>query len=139
IPIVVYVIGTVLIPAYVTSFIVKPNELGRETPYIEQNIAWTRRAFGIDRIEQRNYDAENTAEAFALSDNRPTLENIRLWDWRALKDTLTQTQAICTCYDFTDVGVARYLIAGQQRQMVPALRDINAEKQREHRRHWIDG
>ena len=138
IPIVVYVIGTVLVPAYVTSFIVKPNELGRETPYIEQNITWTRRAFGIDRIEQRDYDAENTSEAFALSDNRPTLDNIRLWDWRALKDTLTQIQAIRTYYDFTDVDVDRYTIDGQKRQMMLATREINSEKLPEQSRNWVN-
>src|SRR5262249_13271611 len=53
IPLVVYVVGTVIVPAYVTAFVVKPNELGRETPYITHNIEWTRRAFGIDRMEQK--------------------------------------------------------------------------------------
>src|SRR6185436_2759208 len=55
-PIVVYVIAGMLVPAYVTNFVVKPNELGRETPYIDHNIAWTRSAFGLDKIEQRNFE-----------------------------------------------------------------------------------
>ncbi|HLE62935.1 MAG TPA: UPF0182 family protein, partial [Pyrinomonadaceae bacterium] len=50
IPVAVYIIGVVIVPAYVQSFIVKPNELGRETAYIEHNITWTRRAFGLDQI-----------------------------------------------------------------------------------------
>src|SRR6185295_6493753 len=62
IPVVVYVVGAVIIPGYVTSFVVKPNELGRETPYIEHNITWTRRAFAIDKIEQRNFDVDNSTE-----------------------------------------------------------------------------
>ncbi len=138
IPLVVYVIGGVLIPAYVTSFIVKPNELGRESLYIQRNIEWTRRAFGIEGIEQRSFDAENTAEAFALAENRSTLENIRLWDWRALKDTLTQIQAIRTYYDFTDVDVDRYVIGGQKRQMMLATREINTEKLPEQSRNWVN-
>ena len=72
IPVVIYVIGTVLVPGYVTNFIVKPNELGKETPYIKHNIAWTRRAFGIDKIEQRNFDAKTTTESFDLPNNRAT-------------------------------------------------------------------
>ncbi len=138
IPAVVYIIATVLVPAYVTNFIVKPNELGRETPYIEQNIEWTRRAFGIDRIEQRNFDAESAVETFDLQNNRPTLDNIRLWDWRALKDTLTQIQAIRTYYDFTDVDVDRYQIGGQKRQMMLATREIDAEKLPPSSRNWVN-
>ncbi len=113
IPLAVFIIAVFIIPAYVQNFIVKPNELERETPYIDQNITSTRRAFGIDRIEQRSFDAEISTEAFSLQDNRATLDNIRLWDWRALKDTLTQIQAIRTYYDFTDVDVDRYIIEKQ--------------------------
>jgi hypothetical protein len=138
IPLAVYLIGTVLVPAYVTSFIVKPNELGRETPYIEQNIIWTRRAFGIDRIEQRNYEAENSIEAFDIQNNRPTLDNIRLWDWHALQDTLKQIQAIRTYYDFPDVDVDRYQIGGQGRQVMVAARELNDTKLPEASRNWIN-
>ncbi|MEO8435930.1 MAG: UPF0182 family protein [Pyrinomonadaceae bacterium] len=138
IPVVVYTIGIVLIPAYVTNFIVKPNELGRETPYIEYNIAATRRAFGIEGIELREFEAENSVEALNLGANRPTLDNIRLWDWRALKDTLKQTQAIRTYYDFPDVDVDRYGLGGQQRQMMVAAREMDTTKLPESSRNWIN-
>jgi uncharacterized protein len=122
----------------VTSFVVKPNELGRETPYINYNMAATRAAFGIERIEQRAFDANTTADASDLQGNRPTLDNIRLWDWRALQDTLTQIQAIRTYYDFTDVDVDRYLIAGQKRQMMIGTREINVDKLPESSRNWVN-
>ena len=138
IPIAVYVVGVVIVPAYVTSFIVKPNELGRETPYIIHNIAATRTAYGIDRIEQRNFDANTTADASDLQGNRATLDNIRLWDWHALKDTLSQIQAIRTYYDFTDVDVDRYLIGGQKRQMMIGTREINVDRLPESSRNWIN-
>src|SRR2546425_3711004 len=138
IPVVVYVIGALIIPAYVTSFIVKPNELGRETPYITHNIAATRTAFGIERIEQRAFDANTTADSSDLQGNRPTLDNIRLWDWRALKDTLSQIQAIRTYYDFTDVDVDRYVIGGQKRQMMIGTRELNVEKLPESSRNWVN-
>ena len=138
IPIAVYIVGVVIVPAYVTSFVVKPNELGREGPYIEHNITWTRRAFGLDGIEQREFDAENSVEALNLDANRPTLENIRLWDWRALQDTLKQIQEIRTYYDFPDVDVDRYRIGGQMRQMMLAAREIDGEKLPEQSRNWIN-
>jgi len=138
IPVAVYVIGGVLVPAYVTNFIVKPNELGRETPYIEHNITATRRAFGIDRIEQRNFAADTSIEAFDIQNNRATLDNIRLWDWRALQDTLKQIQAIRTYYDFPDVDVDRYQIGGQGRQVMIAARELNDSKLPEASRNWIN-
>src|SRR5436190_9306075 len=138
IPIAVYVVGVVIVPAYVTSFIVKPNELGRETPYIIHNIAATRTAYGIDRIEQRNFDANMTADASDLQGNRATLDNIRLWDWHALKDTLSQIQAIRIYYDFTDVDVDRYTIGGQNRQMMIGTREINVERLPESSRNWVN-
>jgi uncharacterized protein len=137
IPVAVFVVGVFLVPAYVTSFIVKPNELGRETPYIEHNIAWTRRAFGLEQVELRDYQAESSVEALELAANKPTLDNIRLWDWHALQDTLKQIQAIRTYYDFPDVDVDRYRADGNHQMMV-AAREIDVAKLPESSRNWIN-
>ncbi|HEV7857490.1 MAG TPA: UPF0182 family protein [Pyrinomonadaceae bacterium] len=137
-PIVVYVVAVVLVPGYVTSFIVKPNELGRETPYIEHNINWTRRAFKLDQIEMRDFEADISSQGFDLNSNRSTLDNIRLWDWRALQDTLRQIQEIRTYYDFPDVDVDRYTVGGQKRQMMLAAREIDVNKLPEPSRNWIN-
>ena len=125
IPVAVYIVGVVLVPAYVNSFIVKPNELARETPYIEHNIAATRRGFGLEQVELREFPAEPSLAALDLANNRATLENIRLWDWRALQDTLKQIQAIRNYYDFPDVDVDRYRLNGITRQTMVAAREIN--------------
>ena len=138
IPFAVYIVGVYIVPAYVTNFIVKPNELGRETPYIEHNIAWTRRAFGLEQVELRDFEAENSQEGFDLAANRPTLDNIRLWDWRALQDTLKQIQAIRTYYDFPDVDVDRYRMDSSLRQMMVAAREIDVKKLPESSRNWIN-
>jgi uncharacterized membrane protein (UPF0182 family) len=138
VPFLVYFIGVIIVPAYITSFIVKPNELDRETPYIERNIAWTRRAFGLDQIEPKKFEAEGSVEALDLQANRNTLDNIRLWDWQALHDTLKQIQAIRTYYDFSDVDVDRYTLNGQVRQMMIAPREIFIERLPEQSRNWIN-
>ena len=75
---------------YVRSFIVKPNELVREEPYISHNIEMTRKAYGLDRFSQREFPAEATVDAADPANNQATIQNIRLWDWRALQDTLRQ-------------------------------------------------
>ena len=137
-PVATYVIGIVLVPSYVQSFIVKPNELDRETPYLGYNLDWTRKGFALDQIELREFEAENSTAALDLPNNRASLDNIRLWDWRALQDTLRQIQAIRTYYDFPDVDVDRYAMAGQTRQMMIAPREINDDKLPASSRNWVN-
>jgi len=123
---------------YVSNFIVKPNELVRERPYIAHNIDLTRQAFGLNRLAQREFPAETTVEAAEPGNNQATLQNIRLWDWRALQDTLRQIQEIRTYYDFPDIDIDRYEINGAMRQVMLAPRELNVDKLPESSRNWIN-
>src|SRR6202041_3170886 len=123
---------------YVGSFIVKPNELVREEPFISHNIEMTRQAYGLDRFAQREFPAETTVEAADPANNQPTLQNIRLWDWHALQDTLRQVQEIRTYYDFPDIDIDRYKIDGTTRQVMLAARELNVEKLPVSSRNWIN-
>jgi uncharacterized membrane protein (UPF0182 family) len=123
---------------YVSSFIVKPNELVREQPYISHNIDLTRQAYGLNRVSQREFPAETTVGAADPANNQATLQNIRLWDWHALQDTLRQIQEIRTYYDFPDIDIDRYEIDGVTRQVMLATRELNVEKLPESSRNWIN-
>jgi uncharacterized membrane protein (UPF0182 family) len=123
---------------YVSNFIVKPNELVRERPYIVHNTDLTREAYGLNRIAQREFPADTTVEAAEPANNQATLQNIRLWDWRALQDTLRQIQEIRTYYDFPDIDIDRYEIDGMTREVMLAARELNVEKLPESSRNWIN-
>jgi hypothetical protein len=123
---------------YVTSFLVKPNELVREQPYIANNIEMTRRAYGLDRFSQREFPAETTVGAADPAGNQPTLQNIRLWDVQALKDTLRQIQEIRTYYDFPSIDIDRYQIDGTLREVMLATRELNVDRLPESSRNWIN-
>src|SRR6202163_1966309 len=123
---------------YVSSFIVKPNELVREKPYIVFNTELTRQAYGLNRVSQREFPAETTVEAAEPANNQATLQNIRLWDWRALQDTLRQIQEIRTYYDFPDIDIDRYRVEGSVRQMMLAARELNVDRLPESSRNWIN-
>jgi hypothetical protein len=123
---------------YVSSFVVKPNELIREQPYIAHNIEFTRSAFGLNQMSEREFPAETTVEAADPADNQATLQNIRLWDWHALQDTLRQIQEIRTYYDFPDIDIDRYQIDGANREVMLAARELNVEKLPESSRNWIN-
>ena len=98
----------------------------------------TRQAYALDRIAQHPFPAETGIEAVDAANNQATLQNIRLWDWRALQDTLRQIQEIRTYYDFPDIDIDRYEIDGTTRQMMLATRELNVEKLPESSRNWIN-
>jgi uncharacterized membrane protein (UPF0182 family) len=123
---------------YVSSFVVKPNELVREKPYIVYNTNLTRQAYGLDRVAQREFPAETTVEAADPQNNQATLQNIRLWDWHALQDTLRQIQEIRTYYDFPDIDIDRYEIDGTTREVMLAARELNVDKLPDSSRNWIN-
>ncbi len=123
---------------WMSSFIVKPNELVREQPYIANNIRMTRQAYGLDAFAQREFPAETTVGAADPANNQATLSNIRLWDWQALQDTLRQIQEIRTYYDFPDIDIDRYPIDGELRQVMIGTRELNVEKLPESSRNWIN-
>jgi uncharacterized membrane protein (UPF0182 family) len=127
-----------LVGWYVSNFVVKPNELVREQPYIAHNIDMTRKAYGLDQFSQREFPAETSVEATDPANNQPTLQNIRLWDWHALQDTLRQVQEIRTYYDFPDIDIDRYRIDGTMREVMLAARELNVEKLPESSRNWIN-
>jgi len=131
-------IGFSLVTGYINGFIVKPNELVREAPYIAHNIAFTRQAYGLDHISQRAFPADPGVDAADPAANQDTLQNIRLWDWRALQDTLRQLQEIRTYYDFPDIDIDRYVLDGALRQVMLATREISVDKLPVSSRNWIN-
>ncbi|HEY1807213.1 MAG TPA: UPF0182 family protein [Acidobacteriaceae bacterium] len=123
---------------YISSFIVKPNQLDRERPYIAWNIAWTRQAWDLDRITREEFPAETTPDAADPTHNQGTLQNIRLWDWRALQSTLRQIQEIRTYYDFPDIDIDRYTLNGNLREVMLAARGLSLDKLPDSSRNWIN-
>ena len=124
---------------YVNGFIVKPNELVREAPLHHAQHRDPRG--GVRAQPHRPAPVPGRRRRRARStptNNQETLQNIRLWDWRALQDTLRQIQEIRTYYDFPDIDIDRYTIDGQVRQMMLAVRELNVERLPESSRNWIN-
>jgi len=125
-------------PAIVQRFQVQPSELVRERPYIEYNINFTREAYALDRIEEQPFPAESSLTMQDITSNEATINNIRLWDHRPLKDTYNQIQSIRLYYDFYDVDVDRYVIDGEYRQVMLSARELSAEKLAGEAQTWVN-
>jgi hypothetical protein len=121
----VYSIGIIAYPYMLQKFKVAPNELALETPYIEQNIKFTRMGYNLDNIEVRPFDVDYNLSGKDIENNDATIKNIRLWDHSPLLRTYSQLQQIRTYYKFADVDNDRYTINGEYMQVMLAPRELS--------------
>ena len=96
----------------------QPNELERERPYIENNIEFTREAYGLNRIVEQEHPGEPAVTLEELVGNPLTVRNFRLWDPEPLLITYNQVQSIRLYYDILDADVDRYYVDGEYRQVM---------------------
>jgi hypothetical protein len=125
-------------PGFVQRFRVGPNESNLEQPYIEQNIRLTRHAFDLDDIDVQSYNASKQLSVEGLLEEPETLLNIRLWDYRPLLQTYNQVQALRQYYEFNDVDIDRYIINGEQTQVMIAARELLIERLSEDAQTWVN-
>ncbi len=112
--------------ALIQRIVVTPNEQEREAPYIEFNVAATRKAFALEGIDARELSGDATLTRSDIDANPETINNVRLWDHGPLLDTFGQIQAIRSYYDFASVDNDRYVIDGEYRQTMLSSRELNS-------------
>jgi len=120
------ILGGSIYPFLLQKLIVSPNELVKETPYIEHNIAATQKAYGLDTVVERDITGDSTLTMSDINNNRSTIRNIRLWDREPLLDTFGQLQEIRTYYDFISIDNDRYTLNGDYRQVLLSPRELNS-------------
>ncbi len=125
------------LPPLVSSLYVKPNELALEKPYLARHIEATRSAYGIDRRAKESEFPAQKEGRIDFAKNRPMLDNVRLWDWRAFHDTLSQSQPLRP-YTYADTDVDRYTINGNLRQVLLAPRELDLNQLGDARHLWVN-
>jgi uncharacterized membrane protein (UPF0182 family) len=123
-------------PAVIQKFLIDPNEFNRESPQIEYNISATLKAYGLDKVEERNLSGDKALTPQDIERNAPTIHSIRLWDHEPLLDALKQIQEIRTYYDFVSVDNDRYHFDGELQQTMLSARELNSASLPE--RNWIN-
>jgi uncharacterized membrane protein (UPF0182 family) len=95
------IILSYVIPSSVQKFVVKPNELAKESPYIERNIKSTREAYNLNKIKEVDFNVRDSLTQEDLEKNDVTIQNIRVWD----EKTLLQTTSRYRPYAFTMISI----------------------------------
>ena len=132
------VVVGLIYPNLIENFEVKPNQLEKERPYIENSIALTRRAYNLDAVQEQFYPADDAVTPEDVRASPQTINNIRLWDHRPLLDTLNQIQSIRTYYSFEDVDVDRYQVQGGYHQVMLSARELNRDVLQQQAPSWVN-
>lgn len=137
IPLALIPIAAAIIPGLVNTLYVRPNEISIQKPYIQRHIEATRAAYGLnERTIEKDFPAAADGK-IDIARNRVLLDNVRLWDWRAFHDTVSQIQPLRP-YTFSDTDVDRYTIDGQMRQVLVSPREIDLNQLGDARTRWIN-
>ena len=112
----------------VQNFIVSPDEINKESRYLERNIEYTQYAYGLDGVDVKAFKATEDLSGADIANNDETISNIRINDYAPAMKFYNQTQSIRQYYEFNDVDVDRYTIDGDYTQTFLSAREIDEEK-----------
>ena len=129
------------IPEGVESVYVGPNQITLELPYLTRSIAGTRQAYNLEgpSVEEREFAV--SAKALTATDvdkDAMTLQDARIWDWRALEPQLQQIQGLRPYYTFHGVDIDRYTIDGAERQVMITARELDVARLPAPAQVWVN-
>ncbi|MGA8183695.1 MAG: UPF0182 family protein [Terriglobia bacterium] len=130
------IVGVNVYPGIVQHFVVTPNELDKERPFISNAIEFTRQAYALNRFQEHHFSAAMDLTPATIMQNEATMRNVRLWDHKPLLTTFGQLQEIRTYYDFVNVDNDRYQIGGVYRQVSLSPRELSTSSLPS--RNWIN-
>jgi uncharacterized protein len=130
-----------VVPSSIEDFYVGPNQITLELPYLIRSIAGTRAAFNLEApvVEEREFAVSATPLTAAdLAKNAATLQDARIWDWRALEPQLQQIQGLRPYYTFNSVDIDRYVIDGAERQVMITARELDVTRLPAPAQVWVN-
>src|SRR5271165_3295936 len=133
--------AAVIVPLAVEQLYVGPNQITLERPFLIRSIAGTREAYNLDgpSVEEREFAVSAVPLARQdLDKNGPTLQDARIWDWRALEPQLQQIQGLRPYYTFSSVDIDRYAIDGTERQVIITARELDVARLPAPAQVWVN-
>ena len=124
-------------PGLVQTFLVNPDPVNRERPYLEQHIQATRAAYGLANIQESSFEPDVDPAPPELEEFSSDLTSVRLWDWRRLLDVYQQIQGLRQYYAFNDVDVDRYPLDGDaEGPVMLSARELDVTRLPREARTW---
>ena len=115
-------------PALIQNFIVQPDQLNKERPYILRNIAATRAAYSLNTVDESAFNVADTPTPAEVRATLSDTSTVRLWDYRPLQQAFDQLQALRTQYTFVDVDIDRYQLGGKETPLMLSARELSSNR-----------
>ncbi len=112
-------------PWALQKFVVEPNELTKERPYIQNNIHYTRLGYNLDQIEEKDFQVSKNLNFEKIQKNSLTIKNVKLWDKNPLRQTYSELQEMRLYYHFVSVDEDRYTLDGEKTQIMLSARELD--------------
>jgi len=112
----------------VQNLVVTPDEINKESKYLENNIKYTQHAYDLQDVDAKAFKATYDLTSQDIANNEETISNVRINDYEPTKTFYNQTQSIRQYYTFNDVDVDRYTINGEYTQTFLSAREIDETK-----------
>ncbi|WP_211877758.1 UPF0182 family membrane protein [Pseudarthrobacter albicanus] len=126
-------------PWVIQQFQVRPSEQTLENEFIKRNISMTRAAYGLDKVQEKRYNATTTATTGALAPDAQTTANIRLLDPNLISDAFSQLEQFRPYYQFPSaLNVDRYEVDGKIQDTVIAVRELNPNGLSTNQQSWLN-
>lgn len=122
-------------PGVVQRLVVEPDELARETPYIEMNLRSAREGYGLAGLDRRPFPYEPGGEP-GEGAVRAAVAEVPLWDVRPILQTYQAQQALFRYYDFVSAHYDRYGPPGEAEQVVISVRELDVTRLEETAQTW---
>jgi uncharacterized membrane protein (UPF0182 family) len=135
--IVISIVGTGL-AGVVENFIVEPDQLSKETKYMEYSIKNTQSAYALNDVNQIDFPANDDLTIDDIKNNQEVIDNIRINDQDPLIQVYNQLQGIRPYYVFNDVDVDRYIIDGDYKQVFLSARELDQSRLNEQAKTWVN-
>src|SRR5262245_59592287 len=127
-------------PAIIQQFVVKPNELAKESKYIAREIKSTRLAYAVDGVRVISYPGAPSVQPSQLANQVVGLDGLRLMDPAVISETFQQLQQVKGFYQFpAQLAVDRYVLPGGgqlPQDLVVAVRGMGGPPQGQG--NWIN-
>jgi hypothetical protein len=96
-------------PAIIQQFVVKPNELSKESPFLKKEIAATRLAWGVSGVQVKPYSGVSARSPAQLAADAAAVPDLRLADPGVISPAFQQLQQVKSYYQFAPVlDIDRY-------------------------------
>ena len=121
-------IAAFLVATVTQLWFVKPYEVSMQSYYINHNLNATKKAFNLENVTLREFDADDNLALSDLSENAKTIDNIRITDINQTLVATNSLQSLRSFYTFTDTDIIPLNINGKKTPIMVSVREFDEEK-----------